>query len=159
MKDVDILAERVRFDIIGTTESGHELRVQTDGDRVVWEDDEGRSGYMPAMLFRLAAHQLAHYCEDVCCAVDANPEDRDNFITAWDDSVSCPVDLAMAHPYWAQPDHDANDLRFGFTSIASAMSTDGQPEHLRPRRISIPSTSEILDSNTGMTEDERRNLG
>lgn len=159
MSAVDILADRVRFDIIGKTESGHDLRVWTDEDRVVWEDDEGRSGYMPAMLFRLAAHQIAHYCEDVCCSIDAQWEDRDNFITAWEDSVACPIDLAMAHPYWAQPDHAANQLRFGFTSIASNMATDKQPEHLRPRRISIPSTSEIFDSNTGMTEDERRNLG
>jgi len=130
-QSTEIIADRIRFDIIGKTESGHELRVWTDGERVVWQDDEGRSGYMPAMLFRLAAHQLAHYCEDVACACDS--EHRDDFLTHWEDSVSCPIDLAMAHPYWAQPDHDANHLRFGFASIVSNMAMDVQPNGLRSR--------------------------
>lgn len=130
-QSTDILADRLRFDIIGKTESGHELRVWTDGERVVWQDDEGRSGYMPAMLFRLAAYQLAHYCEDVACACDS--EHRDDFLTHWEDSVSCPIDLAMAHPYWAQPDHEANGLRFGFASIVSNMAMDVQPNGLKGR--------------------------
>ena len=129
---VEILAQRVRFDLIGNTESGHELRIWTDGDRVVWQDDEGRSGYVPAMLFRLAAHQLAHYCEDVARGDDG--EQQDNFDTAFHDSLSCPIDLAMAHPYWAQPDHELNQLKFGFSAIASNMAMDVQPDALKPRR-------------------------
>jgi len=128
-QSTEIIAERVRFDIIAKTESGHELRAWTDGHDVRWKDDEGRSGTVPAMLFRLAAHQLAHYCEDVVCACDS--EHRDDFLTHWEDSVSCPIDLAMAHPYWAQPDHDANHLRFGFASIASNMALDVQPNGLK----------------------------
>lgn len=132
MSKTDPLVDRVRFDIIGKTHSGHELRVWTDGDRVVWEDDEGRSGYMPAMLFRLAAHQLAHYCEDTVTAHDS--EDRDNFLTMWEDSCACPVDLAMAHPYWADPDHEANNMQHGFESIISNMARDEQPTGLKPRK-------------------------
>lgn len=129
-KNTDVLAERVRFDIIGKTESGHELRVWTDGDRVVWQDDEGRSGYIPAMLFRVAAHMLADYCEDQ--AIQAG-EDGDTFYGMVHDSLRTPVSLAMAHPYWAQPDHEANDLRFGFSAIATNMAMDEQPNGLRPR--------------------------
>ncbi len=130
IQSTEVLADRVRFDIIGRTESGHELRVWTQGDRVVWQDDEGRSGYMPAMLFRVAAHMLADYCEDK--AMEAG-EDGDNFFGMVNDSLRTPVTLAMAHPYWAQPDHEANDLRFGFASIASNMSMDVQPDGLKPR--------------------------
>lgn len=134
MKDdsssVDVLAERVRFDIIGKTESGHELRVWTDGDRVVWQDDEGRSGYMPAMLFRIAAHAVGNYCEEI--AIEKG-EDGDNFYNMVHDSLRTPVTLAMSHPYWAQPDHEANGLRFGFSSIAVNMATDVQPNGLKPR--------------------------
>ena len=128
--ELDILAERVKFDIICETESGHELRVWTDGDRVVWQDDEGRSGYMPAMLFRVAAHLLADYCEDK--AIEAG-EDGDNFFGMVHDSLRTPVTLAMAHPYWAQPDHEKNELRFGFTAIASNVAMDMQPNGLKPR--------------------------
>ena len=131
-QSTEILADRVRFDIIGKTESGHELRVWTDGDRIAWQDDEGRSGYMPACLFRLAAHQLAHYCEDTAMG-DPQDDRHDDFLNCWSDSVSQPVDLAMAHPYWAQPDHEANHLRFGFSAIASNMAMDVQPDGLKPR--------------------------
>lgn len=124
----EVLVERVKFDIIGKTESGHELRVWTDGDRVVWQDDEGRSGYMPAMLFRLAAHSLANYCEEM--AIEEG-EDGDNFYNMVHDSLSTPISLAMAHPYWAQPDHEANELRLGFSSVAVNMAIDVQPDGLR----------------------------
>ncbi len=131
-QSTEILAERVRFDIIAKTQSGHELRVWTDGHDVRWQDDEGRTGMMPAMLFRLAAHQLAHYCEDTAMG-DANDSRHDDFLNHWQDSLSPPIDLAMADPYWAQPDHEANQLRFGFASIASNMSLDVQPHGLKPR--------------------------
>ena len=128
--ELDILAERVKFDIICKTESGHELRVWTAGDRVVWQDDEGRSGYMPAALFRVAAHALADYCEDK--SIEAG-EDGDNYFAMVHDSLRTPVTLAMAHPYWAQPDHEKNDLRFGFDAIVSNVAMDMQPDGLKAR--------------------------
>lgn len=127
----DPLIERVRFDIIGKTHSGHELRAWTDGDRVCWQDDEGRSGYIPAMLFRLAAHAVAHYCEDVTCAEDSGF--HDDFVTMWADSVCCPIDLAMAHPFWSDPDDVRNDHRFGFESTIVSTALDAEPEMLKPR--------------------------
>lgn len=126
----EVLADRVKFDIIGKTESGHGLRAWTDGDRVVWTDDEGRSGYMPAMLFRLAAHAMANYCEEM--AIEEG-DDGDNFYNMVHDSLQTPVSLAMAHPYWAQPDHEANSLMFGFASSVVNIAKDIQPNGLKTR--------------------------
>lgn len=126
----DPLIERVRFDIIGKTHSGHELRTWTDGDRVVWQDDEGRSGYMPAMLFRVAAHAVADYCEDK--AIEAG-EDGDNFFNMVHDSLRTPITLAMAHPFWSDPDDVRNDHRFGFESTIVSAALDAEPEMLKPR--------------------------
>ena len=85
---------------------------------------------MPEMMFRVAAHLLADYCEDK--AIEAGA-DGDNFFGMVHDSLRTPVTLAMAHPYWAQPDHEKNELRFGFTAIASNVAMDMQPNGLKPR--------------------------
>lgn len=128
------LGERVTFDLIGRTESGHELRAWTDGDRVVWKDDEGRSGYMPAMLFRAAAFAWARRCEAEACP-DDDGDKRDDFLDAWADSIKLPIELAAAHPYWTDPDDNRNDLRFGFASSAESTAIDGPPTGLKERPL------------------------
>ena len=133
IQSTEILADRVRFDIIGERH-GVEWRCWTDGGIVSWTVTRNGTvedrGHIPAMLFRLAAHALADYCEDK--AIEAG-KDGDNFFNMVHDSLKTPVSLAMAHPYWDDQNDARNDLKFGFSSIAVNMAMDVQPKGLRSR--------------------------
>lgn len=139
--EVPPIVERVRFDIIAHHRQNKlEYRCWTEGFFVHWTacDSDGvqfERGHMPIDLFRLAALTLARRCEEEAIG-QGDGEQADNFFNMVHDSLRTPIETAMAHPFWAQPDHPANDLRLRFDSHAIDTTLDSTPMALRPRAMS-----------------------